>query len=133
MSSRNDEKISLARVVQDLMDNFLVLFREHLRLFGTELRRDGSIAARYFGACLFFGMILLLSYVLLNLSVILFAGWALGVAGMAVSGLLLAITNAGFALRALRVVLERFDEDKLGLRFTSAEIERSRTWMTQET
>lgn len=133
MNPRTDEKVSLARVVQDLMDNFLVLFREHLRLFGTELRRDGSIAARYFGAMLFFATILLLAYVLLNLCVILFAGWALGLPGMAFSALLLTLTNAGFALRALRNVAERFDEDKLGLRFTSAEIERSRTWMTQET
>jgi len=133
MNPPKDERISLARVVQELMDNFLVLFREHLRLFGTELRRDGSIAARYFGACLFFGTILMLAYILLNLTVILFAGWALGLSGMAVSGLLLTITNAVFALRALHAVMERFDEDKLGLRFTAAEIERSRTWVTQET
>lgn len=129
--TRPDERLSIAGALQGLTEDLVVLFREHLRLFGTEIRRDTAIAGRYAGAMIFFGIIALGAYGLLNLSVILFSGWALGLPGMAWSSLVLSMVNAAVAMRSLKTVVERLQEDKLGPRIAASELERSRTWAKQ--
>ncbi len=129
--TRSDERLSIASALQGLTEDLLVLFREHLRLFGTEIRRDTAIAGRYVGAVVFFGVIALGAYGLLNLSVVLFAGWALGLPGMAWTSLALASVNGGIAVYSLKSVMGRLQEDQLGPRIATSELERSRTWAKQ--
>lgn len=122
---------SIAVVMQTLSEDVVTLFREHLKLFRVELKQDATIAARYFGALAFFGVIALVGFLLLNLTAILFAGWAFGVLGMAVSALTLSVLHLYFGVRAFARVAQRLKEDELGLRVAGNELERSRTWATQ--
>jgi uncharacterized membrane protein YqjE len=122
---------SIAAVIQTLSDDLIVLFREHLRLFRVELKQDATIAARYAAAMIVFGVVALVGFLLLNLTAILFAGWAFGLAGMAVSSAVLCLIHLGFGMRAFLHVAQRLKEDELGPRTASNELQRSRTWATK--
>lgn len=129
---RTEDRTNLVQAFQGLVDEIVMLLSDHLRLFRTELRRDTWIAAKYAAAVLFFGAILLFSYAMLNLSVVFFAGWAAGPLGMAISTLVLTLTNAGFSLRAFRTVVLRIEQDQLGPTFSSVELTRSKEWITPQ-
>ncbi|MEZ4461878.1 MAG: phage holin family protein [bacterium] len=118
--------------MQTLTEDVVSLFREHLTLFRVELKRDTAIAARYAFALAFFAIISLLGFALLNLAAILFAGWAFGLLGMAVSASVLCGIHLGFGLRAFAIVARRIQEDELGPRLAGNELERSRQWATKQ-
>lgn len=133
MNSRESKRseISLAGVFQTLSEDVLLLFREHLRLFRLELKQDASIAGRYFAAMAFFGVVALVGFGLLSLTAILFAGWAFGLVGMAVTALVLSLVHLGFGLHAFAKISGRLKTDELGPRLAGEELDRSRKWMTQ--
>ncbi len=133
MISRESKRseISLAGVFQTLSEDVLLLFREHLRLFRLELKQDASIAGRYFAAMAFFGVVALVGFGLLSLTAILFAGWAFGLVGMAVTALVLSLVHLGFGLHAFAKISGRLKADELGPRLAGEELDRSRKWMTQ--
>jgi hypothetical protein len=133
MSPRESQRgeTSLAAVFQTLSEDVLLLFREHLRLFRLELKQDASIAGRYFAAMAFFGIVALVGFGLLSVTAILFAGWAFGVLGMAITALVLSAVHLGFGLHAFAKIAGRLKTDELGPRLAGEELDRSRKWMTQ--
>lgn len=134
MSPRDSKRSesSLVSVVQTLTEDVIALFREHLRLARVELKQDAALTLRYVAALALFGVIAVLGLGFLSLSAILFAGWAFGLAGMAVVSLLLSVIHLGFGLRASIIIARRLNEDELGPHLTGLELRRSRQWASQQ-
>ncbi len=122
------EPRGLLPALQDLADGMVTLFQQHLALTRAELKNDASIALRYAAVLVFFVTIVFLGYTLLNVAVILFAGLAFGLLGAALAAVVLAITNALYGGLAIKTVVERMQEDRLGPRIAGAEIKRSKEW-----
>ena len=117
--------------LRDLTDGMSVLFRQHLELVRLEVKEDARILGSHVAIVVFFGLIALLGYGLLNAAAILFAGWGFGIHGMAITSLVLSLVNLGFGARAMVSTMARIKADGIALDRTAQELEKDIEWVKE--
>lgn len=121
----------LVSALMGLSDSLSNLVRQHFMLARHELRADARSAAKDIGAICVALFFIMVGYVLLQVTAILFAAWFGGIVAMAISALLLALINLIGGALTLRGLRAQIATRQYGLHYTGQELQRSKAWAKQ--
>lgn len=115
---------NLTSGLADLLVNILALARHEAKTDAIELGKDVGAIALAAG-------LLVLGYLGLLVSAVLFAAWYAGVLGAGVCAFTLTLTHLGVGAYTLRGLVKDFKLKYYGLRVTGTELQRTKEWARQ--
>jgi uncharacterized membrane protein YqjE len=98
--------------IQNLTDGVIDLVQNQVELVRVEFRREATEAGERGGTLLLYAGLALMGYGLINIALILLAGWLGGLPAMFVTALLLGLAHLGFGATLARRKVEGFQQQQ---------------------
>lgn len=121
----------LVPAIQNLTDGVSDLVRSQFELIRLEVKNEATEAGRRGGSLLLYTGIALLGYGLLNLALILVAGWFFGITGMTLAALGLGLAHLGFGVVQSMRHIEEFQEQHERLERKTRSLTGKQPWLEE--